>query len=238
MERQFQEQWEEDPNPNMPRKDLGGLSLEQLRAIPFEALERFKAAGQFPPGYSNRALTFYVPRDPGVHAVIIWTLLQATHTLAVDMYGFDDEQAAAIIRQHTKNNDLAVTLSLDKSQAGGQAEKTILASFNNDLIGNSIAIGRSIRGEISHDKLLVVDGLYVLTGSTNWSCGGEELQNNQLTLSRDPLAAAEARAILDLDHDAMLKQMAAQRAGGEQPSSAATSRQGTTPARTAQASRR
>jgi phosphatidylserine/phosphatidylglycerophosphate/cardiolipin synthase-like enzyme len=207
--RAFSEKWEDPPDPTKPRADLAGLSLKELSAIPFESLGRFKQAGRFPPGYSQQALSFYAPRDPGIHPVIIWTLLQATHSIAVNMYGFDDPQASAIIRMHTLNDAIAVTLSLDKSQAGGKAEKAILASFNNNLIGNSIAIGRSSRGDISHDKLLVVDGLYLITGSTNWSFGGEELQDNQLTLSRDPLSAAEARTVIDLDHDDMLKQMAA-----------------------------
>jgi phosphatidylserine/phosphatidylglycerophosphate/cardiolipin synthase-like enzyme len=210
--RNFTEQWEFPPDLTKPRADLAGLSLEQLRAIPFEGLGRFKQAGRFPSGYSQDTLSFYSPRDPGVHAVIVWTLLQATHSLAVNMYGFDDPQASAVIRLHTENSAIAVTLSLDKSQAGGQAEKAILETYNHDLIGNSIAIGRSSRGDISHDKLLVIDGLYLVTGSTNWSFGGEELQDNQLTLSREPLAAAEARAIIDMDHDDMLKQMAASRA--------------------------
>ena len=211
MARAFAEQWEDPPDFAKPRADLAGLSLTELSAIPFESLGRFKQAGRFPPGYSQQALSFYAPRDTGIHPVIIWTLLQATHSIAVNMYGFDDPQASAIIRIHTLNDAIAVTLSLDKSQAGGKAEKTILASFNNNLIGNSIAIGRSSRGDISHDKLLVVDGLYLITGSTNWSFGGEELQDNQLTLSREPLSAAEARTIIDLDHDDMLKQMAAAR---------------------------
>lgn len=211
MARAFAEQWEDPPDFTKPRADLAGLSLTELSAIPFESLGRFKQAGRFPPGYSQQALSFYAPRDSGIHPVIIWTLLQATHSIAVNMYGFDDPQASAIIRIHTLNDAIAVTLSLDKSQAGGKAEKAILASFNNNLIGNSIAIGRSSRGDISHDKLLVVDGLYLITGSTNWSFGGEELQDNQLTLSREPLSAAEARTIIDLDHDDMLKQMAAAR---------------------------
>ena len=33
------------------------------------------------------------------------------------------------------------------------------------------------------------------------------MQDNQLTLARNPLFASEARAVIDLDHDAMLKQM-------------------------------
>jgi phosphatidylserine/phosphatidylglycerophosphate/cardiolipin synthase-like enzyme len=209
MARAFVEQWEDPPDFSKARADLGGMSLDELAAIPFEGLGRFKEAGKFPPGYSQQSLSFFAPRDTGIHAVIIWTLLQATHSIAVNMYGFDDPQASSIIRLHTLNDAIAVTLSLDKSQAGGQAERAILGSFNNNLVGNSIAIGRSSRGDISHDKLLVVDGLYLVTGSTNWSYGGEELQDNQLTVSRDPLAAAEARTIIDLDHDDMLKQMAA-----------------------------
>ena len=209
--RNFAEEWEYPPDLTKPRADLAGLSLEQLRAIPFEGLGRFKQAGRFPAGYSQEALSFYSPRDPAVHAVIIWTLLQATHSVAVNMYGFDDPQASAVIRLHTESNAIAVTLSLDKTQAGGQAEKAILQTYNHDLIGNSIAIGRSSRGDISHDKLLVVDGLYLITGSTNWSFGGEELQDNQLMLSREALAAAEARTVIDMDHDEMLKQMAAGR---------------------------
>jgi phosphatidylserine/phosphatidylglycerophosphate/cardiolipin synthase-like enzyme len=218
----FIEDWEFPLNLTKARADLGGLSLQKLGALSFEELGRFKQAGRFPDGYSTTDLTFYAPRDPGVHAVIVWALLQATHTVAVNMYGFDDPHAAAIIQGYTERSDIVVTLSLDKSQAGGKAEKELLSRFNHDLIGNSIAIGHSSRGAISHDKLVVVDGLYLITGSTNWSQGGEQLQDNQLTLSRVPLAAAEARAIIDLDHDEMLKQMAAS-AAGESTSTTATS---------------
>jgi phosphatidylserine/phosphatidylglycerophosphate/cardiolipin synthase-like enzyme len=210
----FIEDWEYPPSLTKARADLVGLSLKKLKALSFEELARFKQAGRFPDRYSTMNLTFYAPRDPGVHAVIVWALLQATHTVAVNMYGFDDPQAAAIIQGYTEQPDVAVTLSLDKTQAAGATAKEILDRFNHNMVGNSIAIGRSSRGAISHDKLLVVDGLYLITGSTNWSQGGEELQDNQLTISREPLAAAEARAIIDLDHDEMLKQMAKEREQG------------------------
>ncbi len=216
----FIEEWEFPPNMTKARADLNGLSLQELGALSFEELGRFKQAGRFPDGYSTTDLTFYAPRDPGVHAVIVWALLQATHTVAVNMYGFDDPHTAAILQGYTENPDIVVTLSLDKSQAGGKSEKELLERFKHDLIGNSIAIGHSSRGAISHDKLVVVDGLYLITGSTNWSQGGEQLQDNQLTLSRVPLAAAEARAIIDLDHDDMLKQMAASAAGASAPTAA------------------
>jgi hypothetical protein len=40
-----------------------------------------------------------------------------------------------------------------------------------------------------------------------WSLSGEQQQDNELTLSRNAVVAAETRAILDLNHDFMLKQM-------------------------------
>jgi phosphatidylserine/phosphatidylglycerophosphate/cardiolipin synthase-like enzyme len=202
------EAWDDDPlDLDKPRANLSNLSLNALKALPFESLGQFKQAGRFPPGYSAESLTFYSPRDPGVHQVIVWTLLQVTHSVAVNMYGFDDPHVGALIRSHAAKGDVAVTLTLDSSQAGGQTEQDILRTFLNDMPGNSVAIGRSERGAISHDKLMVVDGLYLVSGSTNWSFGGEEMQDNQLTVARNPLFASEARAIIDLDHDAMLKQM-------------------------------
>lgn len=124
------------------------------------------------------------------------------------MYGFADGHMVSVLRHYAHDPKMIVTLSLDSSQAGGESEKALLEKLKNDLGGNSIAIGRSEKGAISHDKLMVVDGLYLVTGSTNWSFGGEAEQDNQLTLARDPIACAEARAVIDLDHDLMLKRMA------------------------------
>ncbi len=53
-----------------------------------------------------------------------------------------------------------------------------------------------------------MDNVYTVTGSTNWSLSGQGEQDNQLTLSRNAVIAAETRGVLDLNHDWMLKQMA------------------------------
>jgi phosphatidylserine/phosphatidylglycerophosphate/cardiolipin synthase-like enzyme len=75
-----------------------------------------------------------------------------------------------------------------------------------------VAIGTSEKLAIAHLKVVIVDGVYTVTGSTNWSLSGEQKQDNQLTLSRNAVVAAETRAVLDRNHDFMLKQMAKRRA--------------------------
>ena len=54
---------------------------------------------------------------------------------------------------------------------------------------------------------MIVDGVYTVKGSTNWSLSGEQQEDNELSLSRNAVIAAETRAIRDLNHDFMLKQM-------------------------------
>jgi phosphatidylserine/phosphatidylglycerophosphate/cardiolipin synthase-like enzyme len=169
-------------------------------------LDKFKA-DPFVAGYPDAARTFYSPVDQ-VHDALKALVASATKSLVVSMYGYDDVELDAAIRDKLDSDHIFVQMSLDKSQAAGAHEKVILQKWDNDGIGNSIAMGHSERGAIMHLKMVIVDGLDVVTGSTNWSTSGESDQDNQLTVIRDPLVAAEARARVDIIHDNMLKQMA------------------------------
>jgi hypothetical protein len=158
--------------------------------------------------YPEDKRTFYSPVDQ-VHDVLKQLLASASKSVVVSMYGYDDDELDVVIRSKLESDKIFVQMSLDKSQAAGKHEKEILAKWSNDGIGNSIAVGRSEHAAIMHLKMVIIDGLDVITGSTNWSKSGQSDQDNQLTVIRDPLVAAEARARVDIIHDAMLKQMAA-----------------------------
>ena len=151
--------------------------------------------------------TLYAPVDR-VHDALKALLQSATKSLVITMYGYDDADLNATIQAQLANEHIYVQLSLDSTQAAGQTEKAILATWGADQIGTSVAIGRSEKGSIMHLKMVIVDGLDVVTGSTNWSADGENKQDNALVVIRDPYVAAEARARLDIIHSEMLKQMA------------------------------
>lgn len=169
------------------------------------SLHKYKAT-PFVDRYPIDTLTFYSPVDQ-CHKVLVDVATWASKSLIIAMYGFDDDELAQIVHDKLDIPHLFVQLSFDKTQAGGVHERAILAKQN--YPANSIAIGQSEKHAIMHMKLMIVDGLYLVTGSTNWSASGEEKQDNQLTVIQDPYVAAEARTRVDVVHTTMLQQMAA-----------------------------
>jgi phosphatidylserine/phosphatidylglycerophosphate/cardiolipin synthase-like enzyme len=172
-------------------------------------LDVFKAAPP-PAGYPTTVRTFYSPEDY-VPQALQSVISSVQRSIVVAMYGFDDDVLAGMLAKALADPGIYVQITLDKSQAAGTTEAALLKKYFNGGVGNSIAIGHSERGAIMHRKMVIVDGIWRISGSTNWSTSGETLQDNELTIMRDAVVCAEARPILDVEHDAALKQMAAAR---------------------------
>lgn len=157
--------------------------------------------GGFPDGYPASIRTYYSPVDD-VHGAVLDLIRSARHSLVIAMYGYDDEEFQAAILEKAHDPAVYVQLTFDSSQAAGVHERKLLAAW--DAPGTSIATGRSEKGAIMHLKLLIVDGVTVVTGSTNWSDSGESKQDNALVVIRDPWVAAEATARVSAIHANML----------------------------------
>ena len=168
------------------------------------ALDKHKSGG-FPPGYPANLRTLYSPVDD-IHQALLDLIRSATQSLVAAVYGFDDEEVADALREKLESEHVFVQLTLDSSQAGGVHERKLLA--REDYPAASIAVGRSEKGAIQHLKLLIIDGMDLITGSTNWSTAGESLQDNAFVVVRDPTVASEARARIDAVHAHMLKSAA------------------------------
>lgn len=174
-------------------------------------LDRFKTTG-VDAKYSKDTRRFYSPWDDA-HPVIMALLAEVRTSLVLSMFGFTDAEAAGAIDGILKNPNIYTQITLDSTQFGGVTEKAVLAQLMNDAPGNSVAIGRSEKGEIIHRKMMIVNGVWLMTGSTNWSLNGEQRQDNELTVTKSAVACAEARHILDLSHTKALQDMAKKLAG-------------------------
>lgn len=182
--------------------------MSTLREV-WDGLGQFKAT-PFPPDYPANARHLFAPVDE-VHAAFV-ALCSPSDLSSLDaaMYGWDDEQIDALFRQALLQQHLPVTLCLDSSQAAGVHEKQVLAKWPGAERGNDLLIGRSEKHAISHDKLIVINRICTICGSTNLSGSGESKQNNEATIIYDRAFAGEV-----LNRIAAIKaQMRAQMDGG------------------------
>jgi phosphatidylserine/phosphatidylglycerophosphate/cardiolipin synthase-like enzyme len=157
--------------------------------------------------YPSMMRTFYSPIDD-VHGVLKEIIGSCRRSIVIAMYGLDDDELVGMVAHLLDDPTIYCQITLDSSQAGGVHEKALLAKYKHEFTGNSVAIGRSERGAIMHRKLMLVDGIWRVTGSTNWSTSGETLQDNELTVTQSASVVAEARTVLDIEHDNALSQQA------------------------------
>ena len=172
--------------------------------------DKYKTFG-VPAAYAPNVRRFYSPHDDS-HPVIMALLNEVRQSLVLSMFGLTDVEAVTRMDQLLNNPAVYNQYTLDSTQYGGMTEHQLLTKHHWDKPGNNIAVGRSEKGKIIHLKTMIIDGIWLVTGSTNWSLAGEQEQDNELTVTYDAVAAAEARHILDLSHTKALQDMAKRRA--------------------------
>jgi phosphatidylserine/phosphatidylglycerophosphate/cardiolipin synthase-like enzyme len=110
------------------------------------------------------------------------TLDKAKKSIFIQAYGF----TSAPIAKHllaAKNRGVIVKVILDKSQ---KSQKYSAAQF---LLNHDIPVWIDYKPAIAHNKIMIVDGTKVITGSFNFTKAAEEKNAENLLIIHDPALA-------------------------------------------------
>jgi phosphatidylserine/phosphatidylglycerophosphate/cardiolipin synthase-like enzyme len=117
-------------------------------------------------------------------ALIVQALNTAKRSVLVQAYSFTSAPIAkALLDAH--NRGVQVQVILDKSQ---RSEKYSSADF---LANQGVPVVIDANHAISHNKVMVIDGEMVLTGSFNFTKAAQEKNAENLLIIRDPVLAAQ-----------------------------------------------
>jgi len=97
----------------------------------------------------------------------------------VAMYSFtSDPIAQALV--NAKERGVKIRVLLDKQQAGSSSSK---AEF---LANNGILVSLDTHSGYMHNKIAIIDGAVVITGSFNWTESAEERNQENMVVISDP----------------------------------------------------
>ena len=202
--------------------NVTGDTSHSLQAFDLIDLQQYTQEKAYSPTASKDFHLFYVGRD-NVHDILKHVLSRVRVSLYLNMFGYDDDELNELLMAKVMDPNVAMLITLDKSQAGGKHEKMLLdadqqhalAAFNTHFV-----IGQSATHQISHTKGFVADSKVGGEGSVNWSGSGEgtfvvtansvgpgyKAQNNTQTIFTDPDSVSRFQAELIAEHLAAQKQ--------------------------------
>ena len=126
---------------------------------------------------------------------IVHAIQEATSSIYVQAYGFTCLPIAQALVT-AKNKGVNVQVILDKSQITAKKSQLPL------LLENNISVSIDSVSGIAHNKIMIIDNLYVLTGSFNFTNAADSRNAENVLLIKDSELARmykenwEKRAIL------------------------------------------
>lgn len=148
------------------------------------------------PRFPSDSVVLFPPRDDAAAALQLLLAAAAT-SVRVEMFAYTDARLDQALHAKAQDPTIALfQLTLDSSQIAEDVTMAgLVAGWKSDL-GVRVVTGRSEHGRIIHRKVAVVDGYYVVSGSTNWTNSGERLEDNELVIRRGaPLASWYAQVL-------------------------------------------
>jgi phosphatidylserine/phosphatidylglycerophosphate/cardiolipin synthase-like enzyme len=159
--------------------------MEKLRLMGCLALgAALLLAGCEPPASIPQGVQVYFSPKGGATDAVVNALGHATNAVFVQAYSFTSAPIAqALVDAHRRGINAQVIL--DHSQ---RTEKYSEADF---LRNSGIPTLIDARHAIAHNKIIIIDGYLVLTGSFNFTRAAEEHNAENLLLVNDPVLAQQ-----------------------------------------------
>lgn len=128
---------------------------------------------------------YFSPKG-GCTEAIVKNLDQAERYVLVQAYSFTSKPIAeALVNAHKRG--VKVKVLLDKSQRNGKGSKLSL------LVDAGIPVSIDTKHAIAHNKVMIIDGVTVLTGSFNFTNAAEDKNAENLLVIRDKVVARKYR---------------------------------------------
>lgn len=164
--------WRPDYNNRMRKPTIALLSAILL------AVTLIGAGPSAPPP----AIDVYFSPKGGCTEAIVKEIGQAKRELKLQAYSFTSSPIAQAIAQ-AQDRGVKVTVMLDDSQ---RTEKYTGATY---LQNHQVPVLIDAKHAIAHNKIILIDGATVITGSFNFTKAAEESNAENLLVIRDPRLA-------------------------------------------------
>lgn len=134
---------------------------------------------------SSDEQVYFSPKG-GCTAAIIKNLDLAEQSVLVQAYSFTSRPIAeALVNAHKRG--VKVIVLLDKSQRRAKGSQLDL------LVAAGIPVSIDTKHSIAHNKVMIIDGVTVLTGSFNFTNAAEDKNAENLLVVRDKAIAKKYR---------------------------------------------
>lgn len=151
------------------RHAFGTLTYHRTKDVVFT--QRQMASQQVVFG-NSQVLGVFLSPDGGCEAEVVRWIQKANSSIHILIYSFTlDAVGDALIAAHSRNIDVKVVFEESQISVYSQYSK---------LHNSGIDARNDTNSKLMHDKVMVVDGIVVLTGSFNWSNSAEESNNENL----------------------------------------------------------
>lgn len=131
---------------------------------------------------SSEVIGIYFSPHAGCENAVLEWVQKANQSLHILIYSFTlDSIGDALIARHKQNIDVKVVFEKDQISQYSDYQR---------LRDVGVQVRSDTNSGYMHNKLMVVDGNYVLTGSFNWSSNAENVNDENLVVLRGSQTAS------------------------------------------------